>query len=302
MAKLITFVENEDPKAVDILKTIYPHRKKTHRVGITGPPGSGKSTLVDHLIIAARKQGFSVGVICVDPTSPFTGGALLGDRIRMNKAAEDPEVYIRSMATRGSLGGMARTTEEVAEVLEASGKEIVFIETVGVGQSELDVFNAVDTVVVVLVPESGAGVQAMKAGLMEIAHVFVVNKADRAGANRVKQEIEDVLSLAPPQDWETKVLLTQAYRGIGTHEVFEEILVHRRFLDQKQSAKDSRSSKIERKLRELIREQFDRKALGQKQTAEAIEREALNVMNGKIDPYTASENLLHESIKHWHEK
>lgn len=302
MARLISLIENEDPKAVQILKTLYKSRKKSYRVGVTGPPGGGKSTLVDHLALLAREQGLKVGIICVDPTSPFTGGALLGDRIRMSKAAADPDVFIRSMATRGSLGGIARTTEEVAEVLEASGKEIVFIETVGVGQSELDVFNTVDTVVVVLVPESGAGVQAMKAGLMEIAHLFVVNKADRPGASRVKQEIEDVLSFAPAQGWETQVFLTQAYRGLGVEEVFQRIMNHQKSLENENAQPSTKAERVEKKVKDLAREKLEKILLQQNGTEHKLKEFSREILEGAMDPYTAAESLVKESLNHWKEK
>jgi LAO/AO transport system kinase len=302
LARLISFVENEDKASLQILKSIYPYRKRAHRVGITGPPGVGKSTLVDRLALLAREQGMSVGVICVDPTSPFTGGALLGDRIRMSKASSDPGVFIRSMATRGSLGGIARTTESVAEVMEAAGKQMLFIETVGVGQSELDIFHAVDTVVVVLVPESGTGVQAMKAGLMEIAHLFVINKADRAGAERMREEIEDVLSLAPAGDWEVKVFLTQAYRGIGVKEVFSRILEHKIFLESKQNAEENRLKKIEKKLRDLVKEKVDKELLEQNGAKEAMKYLVFQIAKGELDPYTAADSLLQSSFNTSHAK
>jgi len=298
MAQLISYVENEDPRAPGILKALYGARKKPYRVGVTGPPGSGKSTLVDRFALLAREQGLKVGIVCVDPTSPFTGGAILGDRIRMSKAAADPHVFIRSMATRGSLGGIARTTEEVAEILEASGKDIVFIETVGVGQSELDIFDAVDTVVVVLVPESGAGVQAMKAGLMEIAHIFAVNKADRAGAGRVKQEIEDVLHLAPAQPWEIQVFLTQAFRGIGAPEVFARILDHRKFLEE-QKRENTRVIRIQKKLKNLLLERFEKEVVKRPEIEAKLKELSNKIIEGNADPYSASEILFEET---WKEK
>src|SRR5262245_61413450 len=189
LAKIITAVENDQTSAPELLDAIYPKVGRAYRLGITGPPGAGKSSLVDGLTKLLRKNGHTVGIVAVDPTSPFTGGALLGDRVRMNDLVTDPGVFIRSMATRGSLGGLSQKAREAGDVLDAFGKDFVIYETVGVGQSELDIVEAADTVVVVLVPESGDAVQAMKAGLMEIADVFVMNKSDREGAGRALSEL-----------------------------------------------------------------------------------------------------------------
>jgi len=195
LARAISLVENGSPGSEAMLAGIHPRLGAARRIGITGPPGSGKSTLIERLAAQFRAAGLTVGVIAIDPSSPFTGGALLGDRIRMERAATDPGVFIRSMASRGSLGGMATTTGEVADVMDAYGFDRILIETVGVGQSELDVASVADTTVVVLVPESGDGIQVMKAGLMEIADTYVVNKADRPGADRLRQELEVAIGL-----------------------------------------------------------------------------------------------------------
>jgi len=185
LSRLMTLVENESPDVPDVVKAVFPHLGKASSIGVTGPPGAGKSTLVDKLTATIRRRGLSVGVIAVDPTSPFTGGALLGDRIRMQQHYLDPDVFIRSMATRGSRGGLPTTTRNVMKLLDAFGKDIILVETVGVGQTELDIMETVDTTIVALVPEAGDTIQTMKAGLMEIANIFVVNKADRPGADRL---------------------------------------------------------------------------------------------------------------------
>ncbi len=226
LARLITYVENEW-ETDRIFRELYRYTGKAYRVGITGPPGAGKSTLVDRLAVALKDKGFKPAVIAVDPSSPFTGGAVLGDRLRMTKAMERG-IYIRSMASRGSLGGIAESTGAVADLLDAFGYDMILIETVGVGQSEVDIVRTADTVVVVLVPESGDAVQAMKAGLMEIAHVFVVNKADREGVDRFVRELEAIISLSP-QEWKPPVIKTVALRGEGIEDLTEAILKHREY-------------------------------------------------------------------------
>jgi LAO/AO transport system kinase len=207
LARAISLVENAAVGFEDLLSALHEGLGRAHRIGLTGPPGAGKSTLVERLTQAYRARGLTVGVVAVDPSSPFTGGALLGDRIRMERAFLDPGVFIRSMASRGSLGGMATTTGEVADVMDAYGFDRILIETVGVGQSELDIATAADSTAVVLVPESGDGIQVMKAGLMEIADILVVNKADRPGADRIRQELEVAIGMR----------LGQAYRHVGAH-------------------------------------------------------------------------------------
>src|SRR5215213_4413793 len=218
-------IEDEDASAADLIRRIFPHTGRAYLVGITGPPGAGKSTLVDRLTSETRKAGETVGVVAVDPTSPFTGGAILGDRVRMQTHAGDSGVFIRSMATRGHLGGLARATGEVAVVLDAAGKDIVLIETVGVGQDEVDIVKTADVSIVMIVPGTGDEVQALKAGIMEIADIFVVNKADREGADRTAASINAMLSLQPwaPGTWHPPVLLTEATMGRGVPELVQTI-------------------------------------------------------------------------------
>jgi LAO/AO transport system ATPase len=236
----------------EIFRRIYPKVGKAYRVGITGPPGAGKSTLVDKLAVEILERGFRVSIIAVDPSSPFTGGAVLGDRLRMVKAMERG-IFIRSMASRGSLGGLAETTGMVADVLDAFGYDMVLIETVGVGQSEVDVVKATDTVVVVLVPEAGDSVQALKAGLMETADVFVVNKADREGADRFVRELSAVVSLSP-NEWKPPIIKTVALSGEGIKDLADAILKHRDFLGER--LKEKRINRMVEQIENLLTKRF----------------------------------------------
>ena len=231
-AQLITGIENEMPGALEELEVLYPHTGKAHVIGITGPPGIGKSTLIDRVISILRQRNITIGVVAVDPTSPFTGGALLGDRIRMQQRTFDAGVFIRSLATRGWLGGITKATTGAINVMDAMGKDIILIETVGTGQSESEIVRVVDTTIVVLSAETGDEIQIMKAGIMEIADIFIVNKADKGGAENKQAEIELMLNMKSfyQTEWRPSIILTEAISGKGVEKVVDEVYKHREFL------------------------------------------------------------------------
>jgi LAO/AO transport system kinase len=296
IARAISLVEDETPDGAALIARIYPRTGRAYLIGVTGPPGSGKSTLVDGLIGQIRRDGLRVGVIAVDPTSPFTGGAILGDRVRMNAHAGDAGVFIRSMATRGHLGGLARATSDAALVLDAAGKDVVIIETVGVGQDEVDIVRTADISIVVLVPGSGDDVQAIKAGIMEIADVFVVNKADREGADRVVQSIAANLSLQTfqPGEWRPPILKTEATSGTGVDALWAEIGRYREHSADKRTARQR--ARQEARLRDLLAHQFV-------QHVEAIlpagefQRLVDGIARRELDPYTAAADLMSRFVK-----
>ena len=254
LARAMSLVENGERGAETLLDQIYGARPPAPRVGVTGPPGAGKSTLVAEMALLLRGQGRRLGVIAVDPTSPYTGGAILGDRVRMSELSTDPGVFIRSMATRGSLGGLAARTEELCELLSAWGSDITLIETVGVGQSELDVAQAADTTVVVLTPESGDAIQSLKAGLMEIADIFVVNKSDHAGADQLAGAIRSALALRPTAAWRPPIVNTVATERRGIEELNEAIEKHRAHLGDPSVSRGLRREKIRARLKNAVRE------------------------------------------------
>jgi len=299
LARLITRVENRMPGVAEIMRSVQPRLGRAHVLGVTGPPGAGKSTLVDRLTARLRAERSSVGVIAVDPSSPFTGGAVLGDRIRMQAHTLDPDVFIRSMATRGSLGGLAAATGDVIKLMDAFGFPWVLIETVGVGQTELDIIRQADTTVVTLVPESGDSVQAMKAGLMEVADIFVVNKADRDGAHALMAELRFSVHLhysssvsAKDIDWEIPVLAAQATNDVGVAEILAEVKHHRRALEEAGALGKRRQARRRAELRTLLVEEFAGRVMAAVERDPELVAVIDAVAGGTLDAYSGVERIL----------
>jgi LAO/AO transport system kinase len=309
LARAISTVENRAPGWSDLLKALFPHTGKARVIGLTGAPGSGKSTLVDQLARLYRKKenphssrkerglngppegNYTVGIIAVDPTSPYTGGAILGDRIRMQDHFADPGIYIRSMATRGSLGGLARTTADVATVLDASGRDVILIETVGVGQDEIDIVRLADITVVMLVPGMGDDVQTIKAGIMEIADIFVINKSDREGAERVEREIRALQSLAVRNDgWTPPIVKTVASEGKGVEELGAAVAEYENYLQKENRALKKSVENWQERLVEMLRDAMLEKARARLGDGR-IQRLAAEVAEHKRDPYSLIEEI-----------
>jgi LAO/AO transport system kinase len=293
LARAITTVENRAPESTELLKALFPHTGQARIIGLTGAPGAGKSTLVDQLAKEYRKQNKTVGIIAVDPTSPYTGGAILGDRIRMGSHYADPGIYIRSMATRGSLGGLAGTSSDVAAVLDASGRDKVLIETVGVGQDEVDIVRLAEITVVMLVPGMGDDVQTIKAGIMEIADVFVINKSDREGAERVEREIRAMQSLSTRSDgWTPTIVKTVASDGQGVPELAKAIANYEDFLRTHNLSLQKKVQNWQERLVEMLRESLLERVLRDEMGDGAISRYAAEIAEHKRDPYSLVEEIV----------
>lgn len=296
LGKLMSLMERESPEVPQVIKTIYPYLGKAYSVGITGLPGAGKSTIVDRFITIARAQGLSIGAIAIDPTSPFSGGAVLGDRIRMQQHCSDPDVFIRSMGTRGNRGGLPAAARNVMKLLDAFGKDLIIVETVGVGQTELDIVDSVDTSVVVLGPESGDSVQCMKGGLMEIGNIFVVNKVDIQGGDKLVAELESASKLGLSNGcWQPPVLATQAVNDIGIDELYQQVIKHREFLEANGTIRDQRRKQRKEELLRTVERRFRNRALS------LLESDAMipllhQVENNEVDPYSAADMVEIEAL------
>ncbi|MGH9532766.1 MAG: methylmalonyl Co-A mutase-associated GTPase MeaB [Terriglobales bacterium] len=293
MARAISAIEDRSPDARALLKELFPSSGRARVIGLTGAPGSGKSTLVDQLARHYRKENKTIGIIAVDPTSPYTGGAILGDRIRMQAHHADTGIYIRSMATRGFLGGLARATADVATVLDASGKDVILIETVGVGQDEVDIVRLADVTIVILVPGMGDDVQSIKAGIMEIADIFVINKSDREGAERVEREIRAMQTLAPrPDQWTPPAVKTVATEGTGIAELAATIAAFEEFLTKGSMLQQRKASNWRERLVEMLRESLLERVLRHDLSDGQMARYAAEIAEHKRDPYTLVEEIV----------
>src|SRR5438477_2037740 len=299
LSRAITAIENHQPEAEELLRLLFPRTGKAYLAGITGAPGTGKSTLVDRLSAHYRARQEQVGVIAVDPTSPYTGGAILGDRIRMQGHAGDTGVFIRSMATRGFLGGLARATAEVALLLDAAGKQHVLIETVGVGQDEVDIVRLADCVLVILVPGLGDDIQSMKAGLMEIGDIFVVNKSDREGADRLEQQLVAMLSLVMPRDgWHPPIVRTVATENKGIQELAETVAKFQKHFESSGQRQRKHVEHWKNRLIELLESRLLERALGGSGGEARLAELAAEVADRKKDPFSAVNEILKKSGLH----
>jgi LAO/AO transport system kinase len=298
IARAITIIENDEPEARELVAQVYPHIGKAHVIGLTGAGGAGKSTLIEKLVKEYRRRKKKIGIVAVDPTSPFSGGAFLGDRIRMQELSTDSEVFIRSMASRSHLGGIARATKDAVRILDAAGKDIVIVETVGAGQSEVEIIKIAQTIVVVHAPGLGDDIQAIKAGLMEIADIFVVNKADRENADKAVMDIQSNLQMNKESPWKPPVLKATALTGEGIPELVEKIEEHRCFIESAPECREtSMRARAEAELVEAIREKVTSSLIEELKKADRFDELINEIMEKKIDPTSAAQRLLRKSVK-----
>lgn len=298
VSRLLTLLERGDPSASPAMEQLDPHTGRAYTVGITGPPGVGKSTLVDRLTEHLRQSGLTVGVLAVDPTSPFTGGALLGDRIRMQRHYLDDGVFIRSVATRGQSGGLPRIVKSMVRVLDAAGKDVILVETVGVGQTELGIMGVADSVAVAMMPESGDSIQTLKAGVMEIADLYVINKADRDGANQMATAVTNMLHLSDlAKGWNPPVLLTQAHANVGVAEFWSEVEEHRRFLTDSGNLERRRVERRRQEFLESVQEELHRRVTALIRSDPTMAEILAGIDTKATEPYAAALRLLADDGK-----
>ncbi len=298
-SKLMRDIDDQIPTAIEALKELYPMTGRAYIIGITGPPGSGKSTLVDKMVDIFREEGKSVGIVAVDPTSPFTGGAILGDRIRMQRHATDEGVFIRSLATRGCLGGLSRSTQDIVNVMDAMGKDIILVETVGVGQDEIEIIHTAYTSIVVLIPGSGDDIQAIKAGIIEIGDIFVINKCDREGADKLEHDLRMSLEMAKKRedDWEPPIFKTEAILGKGIFELVYGIYRHKKVLEIGQTLEKKRRERMKATFIEILKSEVIAHFIEKMEKDGRWETILNELMNRWTDPYTAAERVISEELK-----
>jgi len=297
IARLITLVENDSPEAIETMKKIHKHTGKAHVIGVTGVMGGGKSSLIFELAYKYRKQDKKVGIIAIDPTSPFSGGAFLGDRIRMMELSSDDGVFIRSMGTRGMLGGLTSSVYDVVEILDAAGMDVVIVETVGVGQDQVDIVKIADTTLVVLVPGLGDSIQTIKAGLMEIADIFVVNKADRPGVEQVVAEIESMLDISRKSERRIPIVKTSAKESKGITELMDEINKHIEYLKKSKVLESQRRKRYEAELTELIKKRLMNFVFEESKLKRRIDSLIDQISKKELDPYSAADEILGKILK-----
>ena len=302
VARLIRDVDDGMPEVRDVLKALYPHTGKAYIIGITGAPGVGKSTLVDQMVAHLRKRGKTVGVLAVDPTSPFSGGAILGDRVRMQRHSVDPEVFIRSLATRGHFGGLTQSTRSAIDILDAMGKDVILVETVGVGQDEVDVMRSVHTTVIVVIPGMGDGIQALKAGILEVGDIFLINKSDRDGADKTLNELQLMIEMDQKKFdrgfWKPPILKIEAVFDKGVDDFLDAVDRHAQYLEQTEGGLKSRRSpdKVRQEMVDMIKARLVEEVLDKLTESGDFDRAVDAIVKGVLDPYTACENLVFPAL------